>query len=184
MKQMISISALAAIVTLSSPSVFADKSHYKKDNYRYQDSAYVTRVEPIYKHGRISTPSRNCHNQYTNGQNRYYKNSYTPAIAGGLIGGVIGNQFGDGSAQIATTLVGTAIGGVIAHKLAYDNQSYYGYRNQSDCRANQRHHKQKQIDSYKVTYKYQGKKFTTIMDHHPGKRIPISVSVRPLTRYY
>ena len=97
---------------------------------------------------------------------------------------MIGNQFGDGSAKIATTLVGTVVGGVIAHKLDYNKQSYYGYKDRSDCRINRRHHNKQHIDSYKVTYKYQGKKFTTIMDHHPGKRIPISVSVRPLTRYY
>jgi len=180
MKRMITISALAAIVTLSSPSVFAGKSHYKNDNYRYQDSARVTHVEPIYKYGRTATPYKNCRDQYSNGQNRYYRNNYTPVI----VGGVIGNQFGDGNAKIATTLVGTVIGGVIAHKLDYNNQSYYGYQDQSDCLINRRHHNKQKIDGYRVTYKYQGKKFTTIMDHHPGKRIPISVSVRPLTRYY
>ena len=184
MKLMITTSTLAAILTLSSPSVFADKSHYKNKNHQYQNSAYVTHVEPIYKYARTNTPYRNCGDQYINGQNRYYKNNYTPAIIGGLVGGAIGNQFGDGSAKIATTLVGTVVGGVIAHKLDYNNQSYYGYKDPSDCRINRRHHNKQHIDSYKVTYKYQGKKFTTIMDHHPGKRIPISVSVRPLTRYY
>ncbi len=184
MKQLIPISTLAAIITLSSPSVFADKARYNSDNHRYQASARVTHVEPIYKSSHISTPYRDCRGQSTHRQHRYYKNNYVPAIAGGLIGGVIGNQFGDGTAKTATTLVGTVVGGVIGHKLAYNNQSYYGYKEQPDCRINQRHHKQKQIDGYKVTYKYQGKKFTTVMDHRPGKRIPISVSVRPITHYY
>jgi len=40
------------------------------------------------------------------------------------------------------------------------------------------------MDGYNVTYRYQGRTYSTQMDHRPGKRIPVNVSVSPANSYY
>lgn len=182
MKNTITTLSLATLMALSSSAVLAD------DKYRYhdrggQDRAKVTWVEPIYNEVRVTTPVRECY------ETRDYRRggpqqSYTSTIAGGIVGGVIGNQFGGGNGQTALTVAGALLGGSVGRDLGSNQyrQSDYGYREQCDVRYENRY--EQRVEGYEVGYRYKGREYSTFMDHHPGKFIPVDVTAKPSRRYY
>lgn len=190
MKHTLSTLSLTAVLVFSSSTLLAKDYKYRDydrhDNYeRHYDNhgehntkARVVNVEPIYKTVRIASPYRDCQrNSY-----RRTGESYTSTIAGGIIGGVIGNQFGKGSGKTAMTVAGTLLGGSIGRDHTNGNYAQ-PHRHNDSCRVSERYTTRQEIDGYYVTYKYDGKRYTTEMDRHPGKFIPVTVSVRPNYRY-
>lgn len=180
MKNTITTLGMVTLLTLSSSAVMAgDKyRHYDQGG---QDRAKVTWVEPIYTDVRVTTPVHDCYE--TRGYRRSPHQSYTSTIAGGIIGGVIGNQFGGGSGQTAMTVAGALLGGSIGRDM--NNQyrgSDYNYREQCDVHYQDRY--EQRIDGYEVGYRYKGRDYTTFMEHHPGKFIPVDVVAKPSRRYY
>lgn len=190
MKKLLITTGLTTLLCLSSATVLAgDKHHQKNYNYNdrsersYRQTARVTHVEPLYTTVRVSTPQREC---YQRPQHRQ-RESYTSTIAGGLIGGVLGNQFGKGSGNTAMTIAGTLLGGSVGRDVggsSYENSSYNDRYRGEECHVTERYHEEQRIDGYLVSYHYQGQTYTTHMDHYPGKRIPVNVSVQPAHHYY
>ncbi len=187
MKNTITTLSLATLLTLSSSAVMAgDKyRHYEQGG---QDRAKVTWVEPVYNEVRVTTPVRECYE--SRDYRRGPQQSYTGTIAGGLIGGVIGNQFGGGNGQTAMTVAGALLGGSVGRDMSNQyrggNSDYrggdYGYSEQCDVRYEDRY--EQRVEGYEVGYRYKGREYTTFMDHHPGKFIPVEVTARPTRRYY
>ncbi len=192
MKKLLVTAGLTTLLSLSSASVLAGDKHHKKDyhdNYRsersYQETARVTHVEPLYTTVRVSVPQRECYERPQHRTEYRQRESYTSTIAGGLIGGVLGNQFGKGSGNTAMTIAGTLLGGSIGRDAGgYSSQMNSDYDRGEECHITERVHEEQRIDGYLVTYHYQGQTYTTEMDHYPGKRIPVNVSVEPARRYY
>ena len=109
-------------------------------------------------------------------------------IAGGLIGGLIGNQIGHGDGRTAATAAGALIGAAIGHDVAAsrsgrDRRNY----DQGDGRASTVHHCdirydeswEDRVEAYRVTYEYNGRRYTTRMPYDPGQRLRVNVSVQP-----
>ena len=192
MKKLLVTVGLTSLLSLSSASVLAGDKHHQKDyhdNYRsersYQETARVTHVEPLYTTVRVSVPQRECYERPQHRTEYRQRESYTSTIAGGLIGGVIGNQFGKGSGNTAMTIAGTLLGGSLGRDASgYSSQINSNYDRGEECHITERVHEEQRIDGYLVTYRYQGQTHTTEMDHYPGKRIPVNVSVEPARRYY
>tara|TARA_R110001606_G_scaffold399222_2_gene582483 strand:+ start:145829 stop:146416 length:588 start_codon:yes stop_codon:yes gene_type:complete len=195
MKKLLVTAGLTSILSLSSASLLASDKHHQKnydDHYRsersHQETARVTHVEPLYTTIKVSSPQRECYQQPQHRAEYRQPESYTSTIAGGLIGGVLGNQFGKGSGNTVMTIAGTLLGGSIGH----DAGSYSSQRNSDndrydrgeECHITERVHEEQRIDGYRVTYHYHGQSYTTDMDYHPGKRIPVNVAVQPARRYY
>lgn len=182
MKVNLKMTCLATILTVASASAMAgDRYHQDYRGYDNGDKARVTHVEPIYRTVMVTTPERECWEE----PRRYDRGhqSYTSTIAGGLIGGVIGNQFGGGSGKTAMTIAGTLLGGSVGRDIgARDHHVDYGYEQQ--CRVVERQHREQRLEGYEVSYRYHGKTYTTFMDHHPGKFIPVDVHVEPRQRRY
>jgi len=185
MKTLLITASLISVLALSSPSVFAGNKHKKHDrhNHSFENTARVTHVEPIYTTVRVATPQREC-SQRTYRHNDRNQTSYTSTIAGSIVGGVVGNQFGGGSGKKVMTVAGALLGGSLGRDLAYQPSAYSNYDRGEECHVTERYHQEERIDGYSVTYRYQGHSYTTEMDRHPGKRIPIEVSVRPSRNYY
>lgn len=187
MKHTLSILSLTGLLFTTS----ADVSAQNYNNSHYQDYARVTHVEPIYN--RVQYRPRDCDNNNSyrynrnrgnNAQNRYFSEQ-TSTIVAAIAGGVIGNQFGGGNGKTAMTIAGTVLGGSVAreqyrHRTPIprdrphyrdqdrcDNYGYSGYQNTRN------------IEAYRVSYRYNGQTFTTTMAHDPGNRIPVDVTVRP-----
>ncbi len=182
MNKKLSTISFAIIAGLSASAAMAGDYY---NEHSYSDTARVTHVEPLYKKVRISTPERECWNKPRH-YNRHSKNeSYTPTIAGGILGGVIGNQFGGGSGKKVLTVAGALLGGSMGND--YKNQTNH-YRGNNDrgeqCRVTNRYHEEQRIDGYRVSYKYNGKTYTSRMDHDPGRHVPVEVSVMPQSTYY
>tara|TARA_R110002050_G_scaffold1244_5_gene8875 strand:+ start:189432 stop:190022 length:591 start_codon:yes stop_codon:yes gene_type:complete len=196
MKKLLVITGLTTLLGLSSASLQAGDKHHKKyyddDDYRsersQQETARVTYVEPLYTTVRVSTPQRECYERPQHRTEYPQRESYTSTIAGGLIGGVLGNQFGKGSGNTAMTIAGTLLGGSIGRDAgsypSHVNSDYDRYDRGQECHITEHVHEEQRIDGYRVTYRYQGQTYTTHMDHHPGKRIPVNVSVQPAHHYY
>jgi len=186
MKALLVTASIISALALSSPAVYAGNKHHNKHdrhNSSFQDTARVTHVEPIYKSIRVATPERECsHRSYRS--SNYQQKSYTSTIAGSIVGGVVGNQFGGGSGKKIMTVAGALLGGAVGRDLGYQPSHTSNYNQGEECRVTQRYHQEERIDGYYVTYRYQGQSYTTEMDRHPGKRIPIEVSVRPGRNYY
>lgn len=177
MKKTLTSLSIATALTLSASAALAG-NHYRYDQGGY-DRAKVTHVDPIYHEVRVATPVRECY------ETRDYRHSghqsYTGTIAGGIIGGVIGNQFGGGRGNTVMTVAGTLLGGSVGRDVTHRNQSRgQGYREQ--CQVSQRYHYERHIEGYDVHYRYKGRNYTTFMDHHPGKFIPVDVIVKPAYR--
>lgn len=190
MNKLLTTASLAAVLTLSSMTVFADDDYDDDDGYRYQhsnfrDTAKVTHVEPLYRTVRVSTPQRECSSRPQRQTHYRDRESYTGTIAGGIIGGVLGNQVGGGNGKKIMTVAGALLGGSIGRDMSNKSRpSYSTTQYVEECRIVERYHQEQRIDGYQVTYRYQGKSYTTHMDYRPGKRIPVDVSVHPANDNY
>ncbi len=186
MKKTLSTISVAIIASLATSVATADNYY---NQHSFTDTARVTHVQPIYKTVRVSTPERECWDAPRH-HNKHYRQShnesYTPTIAGGLVGGVIGNQFGGGSGKTALTIAGALLGGSIGNDYRNQPKQYrqHDKHRAERCQVTNRYHEEERIDGYRVTYKYQGKTYTTRMENDPGRRIPVEVSVQPSANYY
>jgi len=182
MKNTITTLTLATAITLASSTAIAGDRYHDRDyrGYNGGEKAKVTHVEPIYHTVTVTTPLREC---WDEPRRHSGHQSYTSTIAGGIIGGVIGSQFGGGSGKTALAVAGTLLGGSVGRDLGANNRNYHtGY--EEHCKVVERQHREQRIDAYEVTYKYHGKHYTTVMNEHPGKYIPVDVHVEPRQRRY
>lgn len=145
------------------------------------DYARVTHVEPLVRHVDVSTPRRECWEEPV----RHYetRNDYTTGrtIVGGLIGAAIGNRIGSGRGRDAATVAGGLAGAAIgANSARRDARVEEHVSYEQHCRTIHERHTEERIEGYEVTYRYGGRVYTTVMDEHPGSRIPVNVQVRPV----
>jgi uncharacterized protein YcfJ len=85
------------------------------------------------------------------------------------------------------TVAGALLGGSVGRDMSnqYRGADYgrdYGYREQCDVRYEDRY--EQHVEGYEVGYRYKGRDYTTFMDHHPGKLIPVDVVAKPSRHYY
>lgn len=181
MKQAIILMSLATLLSVSSAAIAEPPHHHHAPRTAM---AKVTHVEPVYRYVRVATPHRECWREPVHSYQGGYQ-SYTGTIAGGIVGGVIGNQFGGGSGKTAMTVAGTLLGGSVGRDMTHRN-SHRPQQSRETCRVTESYHEQRELDYYRVSYRYKGQLYSTHMDHHPGKHIPVDVHVTPSQqrRYY
>jgi uncharacterized protein YcfJ len=175
------------LVTISSAGVADVKKHKAREHtVNHSEIVYgkVVKVTPIYKEVKVSTPVKECWQEpVTQTQHvRHGSNSAGGTLAGGLIGGIIGHQFGKGRGKKLSTAMGTLIGAQLGHDAATGShssqQSYTRY--ESFCEVENQVSYEEVLDSYKVTYRYNGKKYKLNLPYDPGKRIKLRVNVTPV----
>ncbi len=170
--------------------------HRRDESNAYYDYAKVTRVAPITRIVRISTPQEVCWNErvrtvsdggWNNGRHRGHK-TFTPTVLGGLLGGVVGNQFGSGRGNTAMTVAGALLGASIGHDAAARSHravrqhrpATVSYTTERHCEIEQVYHEEERIDGYSVSYRFRGREYVTRSDTHPGDRIRVRVEVDPV----
>ncbi len=178
---------MATLATMSS-AVLADNDGDHDQFYVESEVqiAYgkVLKVTPVYREIRTTTPVKECWQEPVTRSRTVKHGSHSAGatLAGGLIGGIIGHQFGDGRGQKLSTAMGTLIGAQLGHdavKKGHTSQhSYTTYEN--FCEVENQVSYEEVLDSYKVTYRYNGKKYKVDMPYDPGKRIKLKVSVDPV----
>ena len=98
----------------------------------------------------------------------------SPVVVGGIIGGLIGNQFGSGRGRTATTIAGAALGASVGA-----NHSRKRSRERSGvqrCEVTEHYREYERIAGYRVTYRYDGKTYTTETKEHPGTHLKLELS--------
>jgi len=143
-------------------------------HYIYAD---VVDVEPIQVTERVPVEREVCW------QERGYRHrrggSATGTIAGAILGGVIGNQFGGGSGKRALTAAGAALGASIGHD-ATRRHRHARPVSYERCEIQVDYQQRSYTSGYQVYYEYNGEVHETRMSSHPGDRIRLEISARPV----
>ncbi|OZG74289.1 hypothetical protein BTA51_04550 [Hahella sp. CCB-MM4] len=185
----IKLTALAVSLCLSVPAMAHHKPGHTqgpKGPHKAVTYANVVDVEPITRTREQRTPIENCwteqvrHEEHVPGNDQ----NYTGTILGGVIGGAVGNAVGHKkrNKQVGTA-VGALLGAAIGHDVSQRNSSngytnvYYTNERQCDTTYDVSYYDE--TVGYWVTYQYDGQEFRTRMDHAPGDRIRIRVTVEP-----
>lgn len=150
----------------------ASDGYYQQYPQARYAQAKVVRVDRI--DGYDTDFGRNC-GAYDVRGNR--SGIHEGAVLGAVIGGFVGNQAASDQNRTAATLAGAAIGGLIGQSVDRDDRGGYD-RQYVQCRADWSRYRERDVD-YRVTYRYQGRYYTTIMPYHPGKKVLIRVDARP-----
>ncbi len=147
-------------------------SRYDSRYGRY-DIARVIRVERLGGYGRDY--SRQCYDN----RGRYGNQSTINdgAIIGAIAGGAIGNQVGKGDGRGASTVAGALIGGLIGQSVDRDTRGGYE-RHYVECRSDYGYNRGRDVD-YRVTYRYRGRVYSTIMPYNPGNSVRVRIDMRP-----
>jgi uncharacterized protein YcfJ len=180
------VPAVAAVAfSLAATPASADNGYaYGRDRAVY-DYARVLSVEPNVRYVTVTTPVRECWEE-----TRHYTVEHRPpgsaagTLVGAIIGGVVGHQFGSGRGNDAATVAGTLVGAAIGNGSASRAAPYYETtryaRPVQRCETRYASREEQRVDSYRVIYTYNGRKYATDTPYDPGDRIRIRVDVRPV----
>ena len=124
-------------------------------------------------------PARHAHSRVDRpyDSERHERRDHGPgaAIVGGILGGLIGHQFGGGRGKDLLTIGGAIAGAAIADRSAYGHRRS---RHRAErCWMETHPQNVSSVQGYRVTYAYQGRTFSRVMDSHPGKLIPMTVQI-------
>jgi uncharacterized protein YcfJ len=168
-----------------------DRGRGSDDGYDY---ARVVDVDPIIRHVRVTVPRQECYEETryrTRDDGRGYPRNGTAGhtILGAIIGAGIGNSIGSGDGRRAATVAGAIIGSAIGHDVGERRreQGYYGRDNgprdepytTQHCETRYDESYEDRTDGYRVTYEYNGQRYTTQTRRDPGERIRVRVNVTP-----
>lgn len=164
------IAITAAALALSSGALMADYSH------EFRDRAKVVSSTPVYE--QVNEPRRECHTEYRSYEEKAYRNSNNTAgaILGAVAGGLVGSTVGKGNGKVAAAAVGAATGAVIGDRW-YDREGAYSTTRTEPtevCRMVDNY--RQQIVGYDVTYRYNGRNFTTRLPYDPGEWLSLNVN--------
>jgi len=167
-----------------------DRLSYQQRSHRDNgdDFAYarVIDVDPIVRRVRVSSPQQECWNE-ERAVPIAPRTQVRSTIVGGLIGAAVGHHVGvlhnvrDPGAVVGGSLIGAAIGNSIGvHKA--DRRGEYRdvvYQPVQRCEVNYREQWVEEIESYRVTYLYEGRRYVANLPYDPGRRVRVDVDVRP-----
>ena len=162
--------AIATVFAVGAPAVFAGHGN--------DDYARVTDVDPQYE--RVNVPRKECYTEYA--PQSYYRNehrSLVGPIIGGVAGGLLGAQVGKGSGQVVAAATGAAVGAIVGDRLGNRDRDRQMVYEQEVRRCRMVDQWETRISSYRVTYEYGGRSYTTVLPYDPGRRLAVRVDVRP-----
>lgn len=159
------------ILGLAATPLYAGPHHYKG----FHDKAKVVEVDPIYEIVEVPVERESCWTEDV----ETTEHSSAGTVVGGILGGVIGHQVGHGDRRKIATVAGTVIGAAIGHESDIRN-GHTTYETHERCAVRREYAEEERINGYRVTYRYRGQHYTTVMDHEPGRFIPVRVDVTPV----
>lgn len=176
------ISAAIAIIALTVAGLSANANAGRQ--HRDYDYAKVSSVEPIYQTVSHRVPIEQCRIETVRVRHDRGYQSSTGTIVGGIVGAAIGNRLGHKKRNkqvgaIAGAILGASIGSDISAKNRHHTDSRSEYRDVERCSTYYETEQEQRLVGYDVAYRYHGRTHHTRTDRHPGKRIRVSVTVRP-----
>lgn len=168
-----------------------------------RDEGYVDRYGNTYGGGYPGGYNDGYNRGYGNNgyDNRGYGNSgygggsqtgrTVATVVGGVVGAVLGSQVGGGSARYATSAIGSMVGSQVGGSI-YDQSRRERQRGQvtvcdpvpaggsyGNAGYGNARYGNGGYDAYDVTYEYNGRRYTSRMNHDPGQRVRVRVDVTP-----
>jgi uncharacterized protein YcfJ len=153
--------------------------------------AEVVGVEPVYQQVAVNVPQQQCWNQQVPVTTTYYsegnyrpRDNLTGILVGGLVGAAVGNHLGHGSSNrrigaVAGGLLGASVANDVGRNNAVRQQSQTQWVNQQQCQMVDQVQYQQQVTGYRVSYVFNGRVLTAMMDRDPGPQVQVWVDVRP-----
>lgn len=145
----------------------------------YEDRARVISVAPQIE--RVNMPRQECRTEYVRESYSNDRSSPAGAIIGGIAGGLLGNTVGRGNGRIAAAAVGAGLGAVVGDRMSNNQSNSTGYSTRPVDRCYSVDNWQTVNRGYLVTYRYNGRNYTTVMDRQPGDTIPVHVGISAAT---
>ena len=170
---------LPLLLALASAPVLAGHGHkhgHHKKHHAPQSTvvkARVTDVKPIIEVVEIPQQRRECWDEVVSGSTTHH--STEGMLVGAIIGGVIGHNIGSSRHRDTNTAIGTVIGATIGHDSDHSYSRPYRYTEQR-CSVTTDYLEEERILGYRVSYKFQGERYTTRMDHDPGRFVRLRLS--------
>jgi uncharacterized protein YcfJ len=141
----------------------------------FEAVAQVVHTVPITE--TVNQPTQQCWTE-SRAVTQAAPRDYTGAILGTIAGGIIGSQIGKGKGKIAAGAVGAGIGAVTGDRLA--NRDAYARTTTVPVRHCQTvDNFETHVTGYRVTYSYDGRRFTTRLPYDPGNQLRVNVAVTP-----
>jgi uncharacterized protein YcfJ len=146
----------------------------------FTDFARVTNVEKVMKTEVYRTPYQSCNMIdvpiYSNNV-RNNSHSNTNAILGAIIGGVAGNQMGGGRGKDIMTGAGAILGASVGNDYGRQKpeQHIVGYKQVEKCSTKYKKTRERVLDYYLVSARYNNKNFTFESKTKPYKKIEVNV---------
>jgi len=141
----------------------------------YYDTARVIAVTPQTE--RVNMPRQECRTEYVRESRASADRDLGGAIIGGIAGGLLGSQIGKGNGRVAGAAVGAATGAIVGDRIDNSGERSYSTRPVERCVT---------VDDwqtvqrgYQVTYRFNGREYTTQMPYDPGSTLRIRVAVSP-----
>ncbi len=172
---------LGLALTLTGPAAFAGYPHgIDRGGDSFRDQARVVRVEPIVDVVRIPREHRECWTEEIE-RTRYGIDPGAAMVTGTVIGGLAGYGITHGDARPVAAAAGSLLGAVVGHSVGRESR-----RPATDverrCRVFEDYERSERVVGYRVTYRYRGHTLVRRMDHDPGARLPVRVTVTPAHR--
>lgn len=140
----------------------------------YYDTARVLSVVPQTE--RVNTPRQECHTEYIRESASSGDRDIGGSIIGGIAGGLLGSQIGKGKGRIAGAAVGAATGAIVGDRI--DNSDRRdGYTSRPIDRCVTVDNWQAVTRNYLVTYRFNGRDYTTTMPNDPGNTLRVRVAI-------
>lgn len=143
----------------------------------YYDTARVLSVTPQTE--RINNPRQECRTDYVRESYSSGDRDIGGSIIGGIAGGLLGSQIGKGKGRIAGAAVGAATGAIVGDRIDNSGRRDSGYSTRTVERCVQVDDWQVVNRGYLVTYRYNGRDYTTSMANDPGDTVSVRVSIAP-----
>ncbi len=192
--------AVASVLTLAAPLAHAEREDYNpsyRNRTQYDSAAPAWRGDTRYDDDRYADEDRGsrwrdeharvlesqpvsaagqeeCWNEQTRSYERRHIGAGT--VIGAIAGGVIGHQFGSGHGNTAATAAGAIGGGLLGNRVD---------RNRADDEPSERtrcrtvsDNGSNDVVAYDVRYEYQGREYTTRLDHDPGRWLEVGRDIR------
>lgn len=183
---------VSGVALADQPKWAKGRGHYEGRYERGYDYARVVDVDPIIRRVRVATPQRECWEETYPVHRGPSRTEVRSTIVGGLIGAAAGHHFSmrhdvpGPAAVIGGSMIGAAIGNNIGVNRAERNGDYrqVEYRSVERCEVRHRDAWAEEIQGYRVTYVYEGRRYTTRMPYDPGRRVRVDVNVRPVFERY
>jgi uncharacterized protein YcfJ len=153
--------------------------------------AEVVGAQPVYQQVAVNVPQQQCWNQQVPVTTSYYtegdyrpKENLTGILVGGLIGAAVGNHLGHGAGNrkvgaVAGGLLGASVANDVGRNNSMRQQSQTQWVNQQQCQTVSQMQYQQQLTGYRVSYLFNGRVLTAMMDRDPGPQVQVWVDVRP-----